>query len=260
MQDILGVCETLNPTSADQGPRIELAVESCLAAAVRRRVTNILWREHASADSELLDTAAGLADGSARLMPRSASMLRDSQVAGLCGTLCVWAYQLISSLCHVKSSTGTGLVDSSAYPTPLSASMLQKAQARGPVTSAAQPIILLCPSLTDAVWPLGNLNLFASTCVMRTYPGVLRDPCHDMPFPTQALQTRERSTSPRSPVSTASAADGLPAEVLALCGVAGPLRQLDLSAPAAAMSRLEDMACPLEGITTLQVLQNVNCI
>jgi len=176
-------------------------------------------------------------------------------------SLCVWTYQLISSLCHVKSSTGTGLVDSSAYPMPLSASMLQNAQARGPVTSAAQPIPSLCPSLTDAVWPRGTLNLFASTCVIRTYAGVLRDPCHDTPFPTQALQTRERSTSPRSPVSTASAADGLPAEVLALCGVAGPLRQLDLSVPGAAISRLEDMDCPLEGINTLQVLsQNVNCI
>ncbi len=38
-----------------------------------------------------------------------------------------------------------------------------------------------------------------------------------------------------------------------MCGVASPLRGMDLAAPAAAITRLESMACPLEGIICLQV-------
>jgi hypothetical protein len=41
--------------------------------------------------------------------------------------------------------------------------------------------------------------------------------------------------------------------VLAMCGVAAPLRHLDLMTPAAALSRLDDIECPIEGISCLQV-------
>lgn len=49
-------------------------MESCLAAAVRQRVTDILWQQHAAADRLLLNTARGLADGSSKFLPRSSSM------------------------------------------------------------------------------------------------------------------------------------------------------------------------------------------
>lgn len=48
-------------------------------------------------------------------------------------------------------------------------------------------------------------------------------------------------------------AGGLRAEVLAMCGVAEPLRQLDLAMPAEALFSLATMSCPLEGINCLQV-------
>ena len=63
-------------------------------------------------------------------------------------------------------------------------------------------------------------------------------------------------SSPRAPpVARGGQNPGsLPAEVFAMCGVVGPLRQMDLAAHAAAISRLEHMACPLEGINCLQVM------
>ena len=38
-----------------------------------------------------------------------------------------------------------------------------------------------------------------------------------------------------------------------MCGVAAPLRHLDLTTPADALSRLDDIECPIEGISCLQV-------
>lgn len=51
----------------------------------------------------------------------------------------------------------------------------------------------------------------------------------------------------------AQPAGGLHSEVLAMCGVDAPLRRLDLAAPAEALSRLDSVDCPLEGINCLQV-------
>lgn len=64
---------------AGQVADIELAVESCLAAAVRQRVMETLWQQHAAADRLLLATVAGLTDGSGSFLPRSASMANDEQ-------------------------------------------------------------------------------------------------------------------------------------------------------------------------------------
>lgn len=69
---------------AGQPARIELAVESCLAAAVRRRVTDTLWQQHAAADRLLLHTARSLADGSSRLLPRSSSMAEADALVSCC--------------------------------------------------------------------------------------------------------------------------------------------------------------------------------
>lgn len=52
---------------------------------------------------------------------------------------------------------------------------------------------------------------------------------------------------------SASPGGRLQSEVLAMCGVAAPLRHLDLTTPAEALSRLDDIECPIEGISCLQV-------
>lgn len=70
---------------AGQPARIELAVESCLAAAVRRRVTDTLWQQHAAADRLLLHNARSLADGSSQLLPRSSSMAEANATVNSCG-------------------------------------------------------------------------------------------------------------------------------------------------------------------------------
>lgn len=72
-------------TAEGQSASIELAVESCLAAAVRRRVTDTLWRQHAAADRLLLNTARGLADGSGKFLPRSSSMAEANMLVRHCG-------------------------------------------------------------------------------------------------------------------------------------------------------------------------------
>lgn len=72
-------CRLVSP---GQAADIELAVESCLAVAVRQRVMDTLWQQHAAADRLLLATAAGLADGSGSFLPRSASMAADEQAVG----------------------------------------------------------------------------------------------------------------------------------------------------------------------------------
>ena len=72
---------------AGQPAKIELAVESCLAAAVRRRVTDTLWQQHAAADRLLLHTARSLADGSSRFLPRSSSMAQADALVSSCSRL-----------------------------------------------------------------------------------------------------------------------------------------------------------------------------
>ncbi len=61
-------------------PAVALAVESVAALAVRRRITESLHSQHAAEDEALLRTARALADGSAHLMPRTPSMLREAEV------------------------------------------------------------------------------------------------------------------------------------------------------------------------------------
>ena len=51
----------------------------------------------------------------------------------------------------------------------------------------------------------------------------------------------------------ASRGGRLQSEVLAMCGVAAPLRHLDLTTPAEALCQLDDIECPIEGISCLQV-------
>ena len=56
---------------------------------------------------------------------------------------------------------------------------------------------------------------------------------------------------------SASPGGRLPFEVLAMCGVGAPLRHLDLTRPAETLSRLDDIECPIEGISCLQA--RLNC-
>ena len=42
-----------------------------------------------------------------------------------------------------------------------------------------------------------------------------------------------------------------------MCGVPAPLRHLDLTTPAGALFQLEDIECPIEGISCLQVRVNL---
>ena len=44
-----------------------------------------------------------------------------------------------------------------------------------------------------------------------------------------------------------------------MCGVAAPLHHLDLTTPAETLSRLDDIECPIEGISCLQVRVMYTC-